>query len=140
MCFIKTKQSKVLIAKRDIIVYKIGTDADRFSFIPYFIDSFMYKTGIKYRTSPNFKSDTITKGFHGYINIIIDTSNIPIFAVVQKNTKDRPTINIFTVKITKSLYVGKFIIPKGATYCANNLNEVVSNKIIYTGEYTLLQY
>lgn len=28
MCFIKTKESKLLIAKRDIIVYKVGIYAD----------------------------------------------------------------------------------------------------------------
>lgn len=28
MCFIKTKESKLLIAKRDITVYKVGVYAD----------------------------------------------------------------------------------------------------------------
>lgn len=28
MCFIRTKESKLLIAKRDIIVYKVGIYAD----------------------------------------------------------------------------------------------------------------
>lgn len=37
MCFYKTKESKVLVAKRDIKVYKLGTYADNDSFNPFFI-------------------------------------------------------------------------------------------------------
>ena len=37
MCFYKTKQSKVLIAKRDIKVYKIGVYADEGIFKPFFV-------------------------------------------------------------------------------------------------------
>lgn len=40
MCFNKTKESKLLIAKRDITVYKIGCYADEVIFNPY------YMTGI----------------------------------------------------------------------------------------------
>lgn len=36
MCFYKTRQSKVLIAKRDIKVYKIGVYADEGIFKPFF--------------------------------------------------------------------------------------------------------
>ncbi len=55
--------SKVLRAKRDIVVYKIGDFADKDTFIPYFMNSFTYKTGKK---CPDFKSNAITIGFHGY--------------------------------------------------------------------------
>ena len=44
MCFWKSKRSKVLRAKRDIVVYKIGDFADEDTFTPYFINSFTYKT------------------------------------------------------------------------------------------------
>lgn len=44
MCF--WKQSKVLRAKRDIVVYKIGDKAN--TFVPYFIGSFKYLAGIKH--------------------------------------------------------------------------------------------
>lgn len=37
MCFYRTKESKVLVAKRDIKVYKIGNYADNDSFNPSFI-------------------------------------------------------------------------------------------------------
>ena len=42
MCFWKSKQSKVLIAKRDIKVYKIGVYADGNSFNPFFYQEFEY--------------------------------------------------------------------------------------------------
>lgn len=36
MCFYKTKESKVLVAKRNIVVYKIGIYADNTFFRPYY--------------------------------------------------------------------------------------------------------
>lgn len=136
MCFWKSKQSKVLRAKKDIIVYKIGTVADKNTFIPYFIDSFIYTTDIKYRTSLNFGSNIITVGYHGYINIMLTmAASTPVSAVIQKNTKDRPLISIYPT-INETLYLGKFIVPKGAIYCVNERNEIVSNQIIYTGQYS----
>lgn len=136
MYFQKSKQSKVLKAKRDIVVYKVGIEASKTVFIPYFISNFSYKTGTKNITETNFNISNIDKGFHSYINIITRSFyNMSIsYLNVYKNTKRNTLVSIYP-SISQSLYVGKFIIPKGATYCANNLNEVVSNKIIYTGIY-----
>lgn len=137
MCFRKSKQSKVLRAKRNIVVYKIGTIADKNTFVPYFVNSFIYTTDIKYRTSPDFGSNLMIVGYHGYINIALTIAALtsPVSAVIQKNTKDRPTISIYPT-INETLYLGKFIVPKGAIYCVNELNEIVSNQIIYTGQYS----
>ena len=137
MCFWKSKQSKVLRAKRDILVYKIGTVADKNTFVPYFVNSFIYTTDIKYQTSPDFRSNLMIVGYHGYINIALTIAALtsPVSAVIQKNTKDRPTISIYPT-INETLYLGKFIVPKGAIYCVNELNEIVSNQIIYTGQYS----
>ena len=44
MCFYKTKESKVLIAKRDIKVYKIGVYANKGIFNPFFRSYFEYST------------------------------------------------------------------------------------------------
>ena len=135
MCFRKSKQSKVLRAKRNIVVYKIGTVADKNTFVPYFVNSFIYTTDIKYQTSPDFGSNLMIVGYHGYINIIITSSAIPVSVAIQKNTKDKPVISIYPSNY-KPLYLGKFIVPKGAIYCVNELNEIVSNKMIYTGQYS----
>ena len=135
MCFWKSKQSKVLRAKRDIVVYKIGTVADKNTFVPYFVNSFIYTTDIKYQTSPDFGSNLMIIGYHGYINIVITSASIPVSAVIQKNTKDKPVISIYPSNY-EPLYLGKFIVPKGAIYCVNELNEIISNQIIYTGQYS----
>ena len=135
MCFWKSKQSKVLRAKRDIVVYKIGVEANKDAFVPYFVNSFIYTTDIKYQTSPDFGSNLMVVGYHGYINIIITSSSVPISVAIQKNTKDKPVISIYPSNY-ESLYLGKFIVPKGAIYCVNELNEIVSNKMIYTGQYS----
>ena len=137
MCFYKTRQSKVLRAKRDIVVYKIGNEANKNAFVPYFIDKFKYLTGIKYQTFPDFGGNFMVVGYHGYINIALTIAALtsPVSAVIQKNTKDRPSISIYPT-INETLYLGKFIVPKGAIYCVNELNEIVSNQIIYTGQYS----
>ncbi len=136
MCFCKTRQSKVLRAKRDIVVYKIGVKANKAIFTPYFMTKFSYIAGIKNTTDPNFNISNINEGFHGYINIALTITFItPASAVIQKNTKNKPTISIYPTN-NELLYLGKFIVPKGAIYCVNELNEIVSNQIIYTGQYS----
>ena len=137
MCFWKSEKSKVLRAKRDIVVYKIGESADENTFVHYYMNGFTYKTGEKYLRCPDFNSNSITVGFHGYINIALTIATLTssVSAVIQKNTKDRPTISIYPI-INETLYLGKFIVPKGAIYCVNELNEIISNQIIYTGQYS----
>ena len=135
MCFWKSKQSKVLRAKRDIVVYKIGVEANKDAFVPYFVSSFKYLTDIKCQTSPDFGSNLMIVGYHGYINIVITSSFIPISVSILKNTKDKPVINIYPSNY-EPLYLGKFIVPKGAIYCVNESNEIVSNEMIYTGQYS----
>ena len=136
MCFCKTRLSKVLRAKRDIVVYKIGIEANKAIFTPYFMTKFSYIAGIKNTTDPNFNISHINEGFHGYINIALTITVVtPVSVVIQKNTKDRSLINIYPT-INECLYLGKFIVPKGAIYCVNESNEIVSNQIIYTGQYS----
>lgn len=136
MCFCKTRLSKVLRAKRDIVVYKIGIEANKAIFTPYFMTKFSYIAGIKNTTDPNFNISHINEGFHGYINIALTITVVtPVSVVIQKNTKDRSLINIYPTN-NELLYLGKFIVPKGAIYCVNESNEIVSNQIIYTGQYS----
>lgn len=135
MCFRKSRQSKVLRAKKDIVVYKIGDFADEDTFIPYFMNSFTYKTGMQHQICSDFKRDIITIGFHGYINILVTSASIfQLKVIVRKKDKHKSIISMYPT-FQETLYLGKFIIPKGAIYCVNDLNEIVSNKIIYTGQY-----
>ena len=126
MCFYKTKQSKVLKAKRDIKVYKIGVYADEGIFKPFFYQEFEYPVNQIVFTEVEF-TNIINWGFHSYINC----------ELVSLYTK----INLYSCgKLIhwislQTVYLGEFIIPKGATYCLNNNGEVVSDKLMYTGNH-----
>ena len=126
MCFYKTKESKVLIAKRDIKVYKIGVYADDTSFNPFFYSYFGYTVNQIVFEKVKF-TDTITCGFHSYINceLVSFYNKINLYSCGKL---------IFWIPLL-TVYLGEFIIPKGATYCLNRYGEVVSDKLMYTGNY-----
>ena len=126
MCFWKSKQSKVLIAKRDIKVYKIGVYAESDSFYPFFYQSFEYPVNQIVFTKVEF-TDTINWGFHSYINceLVSSYDKVSLYSCGKL---------ILWVSL-QTIYLGEFIIPKGATYCLNRYGEVVSDKLMYTGNH-----
>ena len=126
MCFWKSKQSKVLIAKRDIKVYKIGVYADNGSFNPFYYDNFTYYVNQTVFENVKF-TDTINCGFHSYINceLVSSYNNVKLYSCGKL---------ILWVSLP-TVYLGEFIIPKGATYWLNNNGEVVSDKLMYTGNH-----
>lgn len=128
MCFFKTRQSKVLRAKRDIVVYKIGTYADDDSFNPYYYEDFTYRINQIVFTEVKF-TDTIDWGFHSYINCEL----IPLATDINLYSGRNFLYSISALMYT--VYLGEFIIPKGATYCLNSNGEVVSDKLMYTGNH-----
>ena len=128
MCFYKTRQSKVLIAKRDIKVYKIGVYANDTSFNPFFYQKFEYPVNQIVFTKVEF-TDTINCGFHSYINCeLISYYN-------DANLYSCGKFMLWISLLADTVYLGEFIIPKGATYCLNRYGEAVSNKLIYTGNH-----
>ena len=126
MCFYKTKESKVLIAKRDIVVYKIGVYADEGIFNPFFYQEFEYSVNQIMFTEVKF-ADTIDWGFHSYINceLVSSYNKINLYSCEKL---------IYWISL-QTVYLGEFIIPKGATYCLNKYGEAVSDKLIYTGNH-----
>ena len=126
MCFYKTKQSKVLKAKRDIKVYKIGDYADEGIFKPFFRSYFEYPVNQIVFTEVKF-TDTIDWGFHSYINceLVSSYNKINLYSCEKL---------IHWISL-QTVYLGEFIIPKGAAYCLNKYGEVVSDKLMYTGNY-----
>ena len=128
MCFYKTKQSKVLKAKRDIKVYKIGVYADEGIFKPFFYQEFKYPVNQIVFTKVKF-TDTIDWGFHSYINceLVSFYNNVNLYSCGK--------LILYISLLTDTVYLGEFIIPKGATYCLNNNGEVVSDKLMYTGNH-----
>lgn len=70
MCFYMTKESKVLVAKRGIKVYKIGTYADKGTFKPFFYSNFDYPAN-QLVVEPIIFADSIEYGLHSYLNCIL---------------------------------------------------------------------
>lgn len=128
MCFYKTRQSKVLIAKRDIKVYKIGAYADNNSFNPFFYQGFEYPVNQIVFTKVKF-TVAINWGFHSYINCELVSFDLNVDLYSCRNLIGHICLTTYTV------YLGEFIIPKGATYCLNRYGEVVSDKLMYTGNH-----
>jgi hypothetical protein len=136
MCFIKTKESEVLIAEKDIKVYKIGISADNTSFTPFFVRTFDYPANKPvYETVPFFGL-IINQGLHSYINCLLDSvSSISIDLYTSEHIR-------YTIPLegyTYTVFLGEFIIPNGAAYCSNRYDEVVSDALIYTGKYIKLE-
>ena len=133
MCFYKTKESKVLIAKRDITVYKVGCFADEVRFYPYFMTTYMYRKETPMRECVEFDKNSINIGLHSLLSLQ------GVYNVLDENTIFFSNGNMFPFITTNVLYnnvfVGKFIIPKGSTYIVNFYNEVVSDALIYTGKF-----
>ena len=128
MCFYKTKESKVLIAKRDIKVYKIGVYADEGIFKPFFYSYFGYTVNQIVFEKVKF-TDIINLGFHSYINCELVPFGLTLYLYSCGNIIYRLGLIIYTI------YLGEFIIPKGATYCLNRRGEIVSDKLIYIGNH-----
>lgn len=135
MCFNKTKESKILVAKRDITVYKVGCFADKVRFYPYFMTTYMYSKETPMHEYVEFDKDSINRGLHSLLSLqgvynVLDESML-----FFTNGNRFPFIITITKVLCNNIYVGKFIIPKGSTYIVNFYNEVVSNTLIYTGKF-----
>ena len=134
MCFYKTKESKILVAKRGIKVYKIGIYADNTFFTPFFYVAFKYPANKPVYEAVDFFSSTIELGLHSYVNCLLNPAfphAIDLFTLGHLQY----TISLLKYKV----FLGEFIIPKGATYCLNRNGEVVSDVLIYTGKYIKLE-
>ena len=129
MCFIRTKESKVLVAKRGIKVYKIGAYADESTFKPFFYSDFNYPVN-QLVVEPVIFADSIEYGLHSYLNCIL----YPLYPAavdlyIQGSLR-------YTLSLSQySIFLGEFLIPAGTLYCLNNSGEVVSNRLIYTGNH-----
>ena len=129
MCFYKTKESKVLIAKRDIKVYKLRTYADNDSFNPFFYKDFTYSVNLTVFEKVDFTNRIIERGLHSYIMCELAPFVTAMDLYSCRNLICYLSLTIYTV------YLGEFIIPKGATYCLNSNGEVVSDSLMYTGNH-----
>ena len=133
MCFYMTKESKVLVAKRDIKVYKLGTYANNDSFNPFFYKDFTYSVNLAVFEKVEFTNRIIERGLHSYImcELVPFGTDIDLYSCGNI---------IYSISVPEyAIFLGEFIIPKGATYCLNRNGEVVSDVLIYTGKYVELK-
>ena len=128
MCFYKTKESKVLVAKRDIKVYKIGVYSDEGIFEPFFRSYFKYFTNQIVFEKVKF-TNMIAQGLHSFLTCELVPFALNVNLYSCRNLICYLSLTIYTV------YLGEFIIPKGAAYCLNRYGEVVSDKLMYTGNH-----
>ena len=118
MCFIRTKESKLLIAKRDITVYKVGVYADVQMFTPYFMTDYCYRRKALANQTVTFNKNSINIGLHSVLSLEGCYASLIGCIRFFSNGSHIP-----------------FIIPRDSLYMVNSYNEVVSNRLIYTGEF-----
>ena len=138
MCFLKTKESKLLKAKRDIKVYKIGRYADTNLFKSLY-KNFTYHVNLIELEDVNFSEFYVEQGLHSFINLSIRYINVTK-ELTYKFVDIATTTNYEYVRYADDLFVsplfiGEFIIPQNSNYMLNDKGEVVSNSIIYTGRH-----
>lgn len=147
MCYTaKSKKERTKrIASKDILVYKVAALVDNhieaivgnYKYFPNVISKHIklhYKgTTHIYKhigVDHPFKRHVIGRGYYSYINKEICTNNIPKYfltwACVKYDNSPVP------------LVCAECVILKGTKYCVNNMGEVISETIIYTGKYKLL--
>lgn len=128
------------IADKDIEVYKVGYKNDKI-FNPFYKNEFSYNINSPNRelklklTDENYYYDYyIDEGYHSFsenckftANMIIDRE---VFDIRTKD--DRP---LFERKIDNTIYIGKFIIPKGSDVYVNTYGEMVSSQLVWTGRF-----
>ena len=138
MCFWKSEESKVLTAKRDIIVYKLGYVANSNIFYPVYNITYCYYKNKIAKEDIYFDNNILQEGFHSYITCIVEVRNRPDYLFVEITSPNKYLDNVLLLG-KNNAFLGKFIIPKGTTYCINMENEVISNSIVYTGNYIKLE-
>lgn len=133
MCFIKTKESKLLIAKRDIIVYKVGIYADVQMFTPYFMTDYCYRRKVLANQTVTFNKNYINIGLHSVLSL--EGCYASLIGCIRFFSNGSRIPFIVVNVLCNHVYIGKFIIPRDSLYMVNSYNEVVSNRLIYTGEF-----
>lgn len=146
--FDKNPEKYHKIAKKDIFVYKIGYEEDN-GFSPYFRDEFIYKPNIfndeikLHMKIWCFETFGINEGYHSYSGecFIEQYCKYDDFVGIYSHRNGKVItydctkydIEEKNIKI-KMASIGKFIIPKGSEYYKNGDGEIVSSKLIYSGE------
>lgn len=144
MCWIGKNACK--IARRDIVVYKIGCISKNIFTSLY--QNYVYEIGkinknvvlvpdMRYNVNGVFRIEdplcAIYRGYHSYTSISMSYYDLDFYSRTIYLGK-RP----HTMWLKNYWYIATFIIPKGSNYFENDMGEIVSSNIIYTGKYVKL--
>lgn len=144
MCWIGKNACK--IARRDIVVYKIG-DIYKNIFTSLY-QNYVYEIGkinkdvvlvpdMRYNVNGVSRIEdplcAIYRGYHSYTSISMPYSGLSLYSRTIYLGK-RP----HSMWLRNYYYLATFIIPEGSNYFENDMGEIVSSNIIYTGKYVKL--
>ena len=144
MCWIGKYACK--IARRDIVVYKIGSISEN-KFVSLY-QNYVYEIrklnkdivlvpNRLYNVNGVFRIEdplyAIYGGYHSYTSISMPYSDLGTYS---------RTIYVgklaHTMWLKNYCYIATFIIPEGSNYFENDRGEIISSNIIYTGKYVKL--
>ena len=138
MCWINIQKQLVKsIANEDRVVYKLVYKANKYNCISLF-KSYQYNSNSLEPIIPlNILTNeqtwcVIREGYHSYTKI--DNSRIYKSGAFQVGGF---TQQLMYKKMNQTIYIAKFIIPKGSEYYVNKCGEIVSSRIKYTGEFVV---
>lgn len=115
MCWCSNTKPEIKTATENLTVYKVGTK--KFKFFRSYVTGYLYE---RYDINPDitliphereFDDFVITQGYH---------------SIASKSKAE-----IACKKYFYGGYLAEFIIPKGAKYCINDNEEIVSSNIIF---------
>lgn len=126
MCWTSNKTPVFIKAKKDIVVYKLGRIKN-----DIFISQYRDYKYILNEKNPNIEiysdGNRINEGYHSYSkNCFIEIADYNIYCIKNANLK---FVRLFSQ--STAICIGKFIIPKGTTYCINSEGGLVSENIIF---------
>lgn len=133
MCFIKTKESKLLIAKRDIIVYKVGIYADVQMFTPYFMTDYCYRRKALANQTITFNKNYINIGLHSVLSLkeILRDGFILMIYFQRKEINMSGLLSMIGMQTELDYLIGDFPACFGSTPLAIPKGNISSDKQKY---------
>lgn len=152
MCWVeRLTDVNIQITDKDIEVYKIVCKANKKS-CKSCVQGFMYEANAlykipsielrksyMYRTYSVLSIISVQKAYHSYTKIQQTLSRIYSKGSIYENRGIIAGNQLMSIRLDNPYYVATFVIPAGTLYCLNRSGEVVSNRLIYTGNYIKVQ-
>ena len=146
MCWTcKTEDLKPLKADKDTEVYKIVKHANE-EFCVALYKKYCYEARFVGNEHIDIEVKgwyiNIRTGFHSYKSVTFISDSVFTHSNMLWKSFYIGNYNIFDaqqhIPVDNDLYLATFKIPKDSIYFENNLGEIVSNSIFYTGKYLKL--